>query len=349
MKKIFISHAEADNHLAIKLMDMLQSQFNLKRDNFFLTSDEELEIGSNWIEDIRIGMEEANIIMPLITPNFMESQFCLCELGAAWVNEKALVPIIIPPLDHNALANTPYRSWVQSITLNTIKDLQRLAEAMINKGVGTVHIVRFNTRAEDFYEEILIPFIKDMEQREAITPTAFTRLKGERDSYKEAYIETEKELKALNIENNQLRKMKDSEEVKAFDFSKMNEWETFTDAIQKAELELNALPRLIPSILYNDISESSYGGFFGEREDNPTLKKLASEGYIFWDDGYRPDNEHPAIQRAEQALSELTRVIYDNGDILQERFETEYKDLRMSLKFSPFWEKVLNQKIQHSS
>src|SRR5699024_10870740 len=266
---------------------------------------------------IRIGMEEANIIMPLITPNFMESQFCLCELGAAWVNEKALVPIIIPPLDHNALANTPYRSWVQSITLNTIKDLQRLAEAMIDKEVGTVHIVRFNTRAEDFYEEVLIPFIKDMKQREAITPTAFKRLKGERDSYKEAYIETEKELKTLNIENNQLRKMKDSEEVKAFDFSKMNEWETFTEAIQKAEQELNALPRLIPSILYNNISESSYGGFIGEREDNPPLKKLASEGYIFWDDGYRPDNEHPAIQRAEQALSELTRVIYDYEDILQ--------------------------------
>src|SRR5699024_1541842 len=122
-----------------------------------------------------------------------------------------------------------------------------------------------------------------------------------------------------------------------------------TEAIQKAEQELNALPRLIPSILYNNISESSYGGFIGEREDNPPLKKLASEGYIFWDDGYRPDNEHPAIQRAEQALSELTRVIYDYEDILQERFETEYKDLRMSLKFSPFWEKVLNQKIQHSS
>lgn len=163
MSKIFISHSTTDGDLAIKLMDMLQTQFNLTRSNFFLTSDEELKYGENWIEEIRNGMQNSNIIMPIITPNFLDSQFCLCELGAAWVNQKALVPIIVPPLDHYALDKTPYRAWLQAITLNSLKDLGRLAEAMKEKGVGDVNIVRFQNRAEKFYEEVLVPFIKVME------------------------------------------------------------------------------------------------------------------------------------------------------------------------------------------
>ncbi|MDR3587946.1 MAG: toll/interleukin-1 receptor domain-containing protein [Desulfosporosinus sp.] len=351
MSKIFISHSTLDGNFATRLMDMLQNQFNLKRSNFFLTSDEELEVGDNWIEEIRKGMEDANIIMPLITLNYLESQFCLCELGAAWVNQKALVPVIIPPLDHHALDSTPYRSWVQAITLNSVKDLQRLAEAMKRKEVGNINIVRFTNRAENFYNEILSSFVKEMGQRETITVEVMKTLKLEIEEYKSAYQEAEKELDQMKKKNDALRKMKDASEVKAFEYAQMDEWETFMDAVKKAEEQLKKLPNLVISIFYHDRQNNQVGGYIGEQYDNSELNALKNKGYIEWDDGWSPDYDHPAISRADNALNHLSTVIKDLRDSEQfcERFEEEYNEVRLSLVYSPFWDEVLGTSIQHSA
>ncbi|MGE6601478.1 toll/interleukin-1 receptor domain-containing protein [Lysinibacillus fusiformis] len=351
MSKIFISHSTKDGDLAIKLMDLLQNQFNLSRPNFFLTSDEELKYGGDWIEEIREGMEDANIILPLITPNYLESQFCLCELGAAWINQIALVPVIIPPLDYNALKDTPYRSWVQAITLNSVKDIQRLAQAMIDKSVGTVQMVRFTTRAENFYSEVLQPFVNKMESRDIITPKAVGDLKAQMLEYQNAYQETEDELNKAKKEIAALRKMKNVDEIKEFDYAQMNEWELFLDEVDKVKQTFKKLKKHVISILYHHRKVHSFGGFIGEQEDLSTLKMLENEGYITFDSGWVPDFDHLAIQKADKALDNLAKLIetLELDEQFCNRFMEEYEDVRLSLDYSPFWENVLDQRILHSS
>ncbi|MGA4485340.1 MULTISPECIES: toll/interleukin-1 receptor domain-containing protein [Bacillus cereus group] len=350
MKTIFISHSTKDADLAIKLMDLLQNQFNLKRENFFLTSDEELNVGENWIEQIREGMQTASIVLPLVTPNFLESKFCLCELGAAWINKHALVPVIIPPLDYNALADTPYRSWLQSISLKTEDDLSRLAQFMIDKKVGKVNLPRFGTRAKMFYNETLIPFISNMEKREIIDLVLVKELRDKLNSYTEAYNMSEGELIKLREENEALRKMKDAEEVRIFDFAKMDEWDTFMEAVDKLVKSLKKLPNLVTSILYQEYkgSRDDVEGFYAPQEDRGKLEKLKNEGYIEYDDGWRPNFEHQFVTSAYEALGELELVMKGYKDIIEERFMHEYEGVIMGLSYSPFWEEVLDQKIQHS-
>jgi TIR domain len=351
LSKIFISHSSQDEKLARNLMDMLQTQFNLKREDFFLTSDEELEVGGNWIEEIRKGVEEAKIILPIITPNFIESQFCLCELGAAWVNQKALVPIIVPPLNHSALQSTPYRTWVQVITLSTIKDLSRLAEAMIKRDVGNVNIVRFTTRSEGFYTETLEPYIKSLEQREPVTAETFNSLNLELQEFKQAYSEVEKELSIAKTEIEQLRKMKNSEEIQAFDFARLDDWETFTISVENTKKELTPLSNLVTSILFHARKHRSYNGFIGDSDDLPALRVEENKGFIKWDEGWIPDYEHPAILRANNAMEELSKVIVtlEEDEVFRQKFNEVYKDIRLDLSFTPFWEEVLDQTIYHSS
>ncbi|MRH43326.1 hypothetical protein GH741_11615 [Aquibacillus halophilus] len=137
----------------------------------------------------------------------------MCELGATWINQKALVPVIVPPLDYHALDSTPYRSWNQIITLDDVKDLQRIAEAMIEKGVGKVQMVRFNTRAEIFNEEILIPFVNEMSDRKVVTLEELKALEEELAEYREAIMDTEKDLAHAQKEIEALRQMKDTEEI----------------------------------------------------------------------------------------------------------------------------------------
>ncbi|WP_186320426.1 toll/interleukin-1 receptor domain-containing protein [Fictibacillus phosphorivorans] len=352
MSKIFISHSTADGDFATRLMDLLQNQFNLTRDNFFLTSDEELEVGDNWIEEIRKGMEDANIIMPIITNNFLDSQFCLCELGASWINQKALVPIIIPPLDYHALDGTPYRAWTQAITLNSVKDLQRIAEAMERKDVGRVRMVRFTNRAEKFFEESIIPFIQKLEKREVVTLEAVKQLKLNIEEYKIAYEEAEEELSRLKNENDALCKMKDASEIREFEFSKMDEWEIFLEAVEETNEQLRRLSPYVTSIMYHDLKKSSsFGvGFIGEQDDKPKLNALQNEGLIKWDNGWEPDYEHPVINRANNAIKKLSNVISGNLDniLFVEKFESEFEDVRLGLEFTPFWEEVLGLTIFHS-
>lgn len=353
MTKIFISHSTADGDFAIKLMDMLQGQFNLRRQDFFLTSDEELMVGGNWIEQIRQGMQDASIVLPIITPNYLDSQFCLCELGAAWVNQQALVPVIIPPLNYKALDNTPYRSWMQAITLSSVDDLSRLAQAMIDRNVGngTFNMVRFNTRATNLYNAEVLPLVKSIESREIVSLAVVKELRERINMTQEAYEQAEQELNKLKEENEALRNMKDKEEIKAYDFQQMNEWDTFINAVELVRTYLKPMDRLVISILYQ-FYKGTIGdrGFIGEQHDLSQLKRLQSEGWIIWDDdeGWTPDRDHTPIKNALSALDNLDDIIRSMEGIIEERFEHEYGDVRMSLKYSTFWSEVLGEEIQHS-
>lgn len=351
MQKIFISHSTSDGDFVIKLMDLLQTQFGLIRDNFFLTSDEELAYGENWIEQIRSGMNDADIILPIVTPNFLESKFCLCELGATWANQKALIPVIIPPLDHNSLDDTPYRRWLQSITLNSVKDIQRLAQAIKDKKVGDINMVRFTTRAEKFFDDTLTPFVKLIEKRKVITQEEINRLYEELTQYKDAYSRTEEELDKYKIENEKLRNLKDADEVRELDFSQMEEWDTFINAVEEVKTLLYPLSSYIVSILFHDRKSNKYGGFIGEQTDNATLRSFENEGYIKWDEGWVPDYDNPKIIKADNALEKLNKLIhlYEENSTFYERFEKEYEDIRLSLMYTPFWEKVLGLRIFHSN
>jgi hypothetical protein len=346
LTSIFISHATADEKLAVELMDMLQTQFNLTRENFFLTSDEQLEAGGNWIEEIRKGMVNATVVMPLITSNFMESHFCLCELGAAWVNEQALVPIIFAPLNYSALAATPFRSWVQVITVSSKIDLLKLAEAMKVKGTGTFNSVRFDTRATKFIDNVLNPFVAEMNKKESITPAAMKELRERNIALTEAYNQVEDEIQKLKLENDALRKMKDATEVKALDYAGMDDWETFMEAVEKVKKEIKPLDRLTISVLYHDRKSSGRG--FSSYGDNAALQALENQGFIEFGEGWEPCYGHPAIARADRALSKLEGFISLNKDNIEERFEEEYPDVRFGLAFTPFWEEMLGEKIQHS-
>lgn len=353
MTMIFISHSTRDGELAIKLMDLLQTQFNLQRNNFFLTSDEELKIGEDWIESIRLGMDEANIVLPLITPNFLGSQFCLCELGATWINQKALVPIILPPLDHSALQETPFRSWMQTLILNSEQDLARLAQAMVDRKVGEVNFPRFNTRAKAFYNEVLEPFKGEMESREVISEALVTQLRNELKQFKEAYDEAEKESGQLRKENDALRSMKDREEVKAYEYSNMEDWDEFIELADKVSFLLGKLPNMLPSVLfqsyrYNNRQSYDRGLYLPSYHDE--LKKLENKGLItFTDDGWEPNDLHPQIQTVSKAIAELKKFLENNlTEELEERFHEEYEGMIFDMVYSDFWEKVLGVVIYHS-
>jgi len=341
--KIFISHSSQDEELVNAFMDLFQTQFNLTRQNFFNTSDFQLELGGNWIEEIKTAMQESTLVLPIITPNYLDSHFCLCELGAAWVKDTQLFPIIVPPLTHRALDATPYRAWKQSVTLDSEEGMTRLYDAFVKNKIGTdPSVTRFLKRVRTFLSQTLEPFIEAMKKKEVVTSELVKELRLEAARYKEAFDKSDDELVALQKENAQLRKVKDAVEVKAIDRAKMDEWDTFLDAVEKVALALKPLNNAVATVLYYDYKGQS---FIPEPQERSILIGDENKGLVRFDQGWEPDYAHPDMRKAQYALDQFKTVLRQIGDIIEERFEEENEGIRLGLEFSPFWESFFRVKI----
>lgn len=97
--KIFISHASADRKLADLLRDTLVLG-GIPRNRIFYSSSRATGIpsGSDVRVQLRSELQQAGLIIELISTTFLGRPMCLLELGGAWALEKPTYPIVVPPL-----------------------------------------------------------------------------------------------------------------------------------------------------------------------------------------------------------------------------------------------------------
>ncbi|RKI39588.1 toll/interleukin-1 receptor domain-containing protein [bacterium D16-51] len=121
--KIFISHSSKDKELVLMFVDLLVQGFHIDYDEIFCTSmDNALRVGEDFIKSIKENLHDSEIVLFLITQNYIDSKFCIMEMGAAWAFKDNIFPIIVPPLDYNILNDTPLKI-IQSIILSDAEDL----------------------------------------------------------------------------------------------------------------------------------------------------------------------------------------------------------------------------------
>jgi TIR domain len=97
--RIFISHAWADRKLADLLRDTLVLG-GIPRERIFYSSSRATGIasGTDVRAQLRRELQQAGLVIELISTTFLSRPMCLIELGAAWVLEKSTYPIVVPPL-----------------------------------------------------------------------------------------------------------------------------------------------------------------------------------------------------------------------------------------------------------
>ena len=87
--RIFISSASEDAMLVWKIRKLLTAR--LHADVF---TPEDLVVGMNWAEKLRQKLQSADILLAVLTPAGLASDFVQQELGAAWVLQKPILPLI---------------------------------------------------------------------------------------------------------------------------------------------------------------------------------------------------------------------------------------------------------------
>lgn len=108
MADIFISHAVADKALAIKFVDFLKEAIGVPSAAIFCSSVDGhgIPLGDDFNEYMKNEIKEPKLVILLMTPRYMESWFCLMELGATWAISLNPLPIVVPPVQFGAISST---------------------------------------------------------------------------------------------------------------------------------------------------------------------------------------------------------------------------------------------------
>ena len=80
------------------IIELLVTGTSTKREDIFCTSDgTPIQSGTQFSSKIKEEIKECQLCILVLSENFSKSKFCLSELGATWVIDKNILPIIIPP------------------------------------------------------------------------------------------------------------------------------------------------------------------------------------------------------------------------------------------------------------
>ena len=133
--KIFISHASADSELIDAFVRFLKDGFNMSHNDFFCTSiSGTLKLGYDFIPQIKDNLINCSKVIFLISESYLNSFFCIAELGAAWATEQNICPLIIPPVKFSDLDRTPLLG-IQALSIVNIDDIAVLRDSFIREGI----------------------------------------------------------------------------------------------------------------------------------------------------------------------------------------------------------------------
>lgn len=84
--RIFISHASADAHELVPIVDMLTDIYELEKEEITFTSLPETGLAnfSRFNETLRKAIQESDLIIIYLTNTYIQREYCLYELGAIW-------------------------------------------------------------------------------------------------------------------------------------------------------------------------------------------------------------------------------------------------------------------------
>ena len=108
MTDIFISHAVADKSLADKFVAFLKEAIGVPSRSIFCSSidGQNIPLGHDFNEYMKEQIQNPNLVILLMTPRYMESWFCLMELGATWAKSLKALPIVVPPIRFDVVSST---------------------------------------------------------------------------------------------------------------------------------------------------------------------------------------------------------------------------------------------------
>lgn len=149
MKKVFVSYCSKNKELVEMFMEFLQLGMGVHKSDIFCTAySEMLRTGGGFIDEIRDRLQECEVVISIITEEYLESAFCLVEMGAAWAMSKQFFPMLTVP--YSRLNGTPLQN-MQMRKMSDIEDMSVIYDELHFCGVlKEYQTAEFNKRVSEF-------------------------------------------------------------------------------------------------------------------------------------------------------------------------------------------------------
>jgi uncharacterized SAM-dependent methyltransferase len=149
-KKVFISHASEDLAIVKRFVDLLEDGMGFTRPEVVCSSlpGYGFALGGPFDDDIRDHIESADVVLALVSPSYLNSQYCMGEIGIAWGLRKDIVPLLLPNISTGQVRGPLLR--LNLSRLNQRDTLNVLWEQFGAAANGNPDLVRWEDRRDRF-------------------------------------------------------------------------------------------------------------------------------------------------------------------------------------------------------
>lgn len=347
-KKIFLSHSSADVALATEVRNLLIIGCGVSTNDILVSSvpGNGIPAGTpSFVDYLKERIQNAEIVVLLLSENFFASQYCLCELGATWTLGKPYFPMVVPPLSKSELGST--LEVAQAGEINNGRYLDQLPDkirATVGTGVGTDAW----GLQRDVFLAGLGELIKSLPAPKLVSADKLVEAQNKYHGAIAKIGEKEKEAAVLKQQIADLEKCKDKDEANAVARKYSSADEEFERLCDTAKSAVGKLQHATRVAFYWKLRGDE--GFEPEDDDDREAVRTAESfeeiysGSFFEASNariYEPSTSHPRVAKAENALQELQKFLSDPKDKgFVKRFEDEYQ-FPASLGNRDFWRKFL--------
>lgn len=344
-KRIFISHAAADAAIADSVVDLLNTgmQIDVEKD-VFCTSLEALGIpaGEDFKSFIHGQIQNPEIVIMLISQNYLASQFCLAEAGAAWALSHRVIPILVPPTTYSDMKAV--LAGLHALKIDSTSDWNELL-AVFKEVLGTDPKINRWERKRD--EELTI--IKKLLGKQPAPPTvALARFEAIQKKLKEAneeIVELEQTNESLEKVASELKKAKDKKDVAKVFLKQLPVGSRFDKVTENASERLGQLGSEVRSAIYHHFRGSQFpmpqAGYSDFDDRWNAINREEEDGYLKKDPegNIELNEEDPEVSAAIEALNELKSFIDDHPELAEPYLEENKHPL--AFRSRRFWEAQL--------
>ncbi|MEM0928037.1 MAG: toll/interleukin-1 receptor domain-containing protein [Pseudomonadota bacterium] len=171
--EIFLSHAAADKSMIERFEVFLSRATATPSSNIFCTSLEGQGVpkGKNFVDHIRSKVTEAKVVIAFITRNYLDSPFCMAELGAVWALGRDHFPIVVPPLDFDVLNAT--QLGVVGVKLDNQSAMLQMCEDICDalSKLDSLKVGLATQAIKTFYSDIS-PELQEISKCETVSTTS---------------------------------------------------------------------------------------------------------------------------------------------------------------------------------
>ncbi len=180
MTQVFISYSETDKHF------MWRIRQTLMREGFTVwTNKTDIQTGTGFQEEINKGIEQADNLLYLISPDSIQSKYCQAELECAFANNKHIIPFLIQETDLEQLS--PQLRSLQVINFTDHEDEEQYC-------IDSNKLLKILSQDAHYYEQHKILLVKALKwQRQNHNPSIL--LRGYNLQQAEAWLKLAKQRK----------------------------------------------------------------------------------------------------------------------------------------------------------